>query len=68
MWKALISLVIFAGAGYWFVTQYLTQQSSQPTLEEKAKENKAVEEYRDKINESLEKGNERLRNLDPENQ
>ncbi len=68
MWKALISFAILAGAGYWFVNQYLAEQSSQPTLEEKAKENKAVEQYRDKMNESLEKGNERLKNLDPENQ
>lgn len=68
MWKALISFIIFVGAGYWFVNQYLAKQASQPTLEQKAKENKVVEQYRDKINEGLDKGNERLKNLDPEKQ
>jgi len=68
MWKALISLIIFITAGYWFVNQYLSQQSSGPTPEEKAKENKVVEEYKDKLNENLEKGSERFKNLDPQNQ
>lgn len=68
MWKALISLAIFATAGYWFVNQYMIKQSSQPTLEEKAKENNVVEDYKNKINENLDKGNERLNNLDPEKQ
>jgi len=68
MWKALISLIIFATAGYWFVNQYVMKQSSQPTLEEKIKENNVVEGYKEKINDNLEKGNERLNNLNPEKQ
>lgn len=68
MWKGLIAIIIFLSGGYWFINQYLVQQSSQPTLEEKAKENKVVEEYKNKLNEGLQKGNERLNNLNPENQ
>lgn len=68
MWKGLIAIIIFVSGGYWFVNQYLVKQSSQPTLEEKAKENKVVEEYKNKLNEGLQKGNERLNNLNPEKQ
>lgn len=68
MWKGLIAIIVFVTGGYWFVNQYVMKQSSQPTLEEKAKENNVVEEYKGKINENLEKGNERFDNLNPEKQ
>lgn len=67
MWKALISLIIFGTAGYWFINEYLSKQSTKPSIEEKTEESESVEKYRDNVNEALDKSNQRLKNLNPEN-
>jgi hypothetical protein len=67
MWKALISLIIFGSAGYWFVNEFVLKQSAKPPIEEKAKESETVEKYRDEVNKALDRQNERLKNLNPEN-